>query len=150
MSSIKDLWEKIKGFSGFRLPRFRKIPDDLFLGLIIILVAFGSFGLGRLSKIEGAKAPIRIENAPESADSWLGHGTITFAPQSSSTAIIAPSIQGSDATDTQLVGSKNGTKYYYPWCTGVSKISPANLIHFASKADAEARGYTPSATCKGL
>ena len=141
--SIKDIIEKIKGYTGFRLPRLKTIPDDLFLGLIIILVAFGSFGLGRLSKIEGAKAPIRVENAPEVTNA-------TFVPQSTSTAIIAPTIPGSDTADTQLVGSKNGTKYYYPWCTGVQNIASANLVHFTSKADAEARGYTPSATCKGL
>ena len=65
MHSIKDLVEKIKGFGGFRRPNLSTIPDDLYLVLIIILVAFGSFGLGRLSKIEGSKTPIRIENTPE-------------------------------------------------------------------------------------
>lgn len=135
MTSIQDLIEKIKGYSDFRLPKPRTIPDDLFLGLIIILIAFGSFGLGRLSKIEGSKAPIRIENAQ--ADT----GSVATG------ASLAPGIS---ETSGQLVGSKNGTKYYYPWCTGVQKISPANLIHFASKADAEIRGYTASATCKGL
>src|SRR3989344_3920139 len=63
--SIEDLKEKIKGVGGFSLPQLRTLPDDLFLGLIIVLVAFGSFGLGRLSKIESTKTPIRIENEPQ-------------------------------------------------------------------------------------
>lgn len=125
---------------GFPSPRLHTVPDDLFLALIIILVAFGSFGLGRLSKIEGSKTPIRIENAPEvTATTFSAPTAATLAPLPSNTT-----------TDAQLVGSKNGTKYYYSWCTGVSNILPANIIHFASKSDAEAQGYTPSATCKGL
>ena len=132
MTSIQELAEKIKGKALEHRPNLRAIPDDLFLGLIIILVAFGSFGLGRLSKIEGSKAPVRFENLPETTSEKV-------RPFSSISA-----------ADTQLVGSKNGTKYYYSWCSGVGKISPSNIIYFSSKEEAETRGYTPSATCKGL
>ncbi|MFA5997085.1 MAG: hypothetical protein WC791_01195 [Candidatus Paceibacterota bacterium] len=142
MSSIQRLVEKIKGLGRFEAPNLRTIPDDLFLGLIIILVAFGSFGLGRLSKIQGSKTPVRFENA-------------LLAPAESVTAKTSVTNQSASVIDatsnsTDLVGSKNGTKYYYPWCSGVKNIFPSNLIHFASKSEAEARGYTPSATCKGL
>lgn len=132
MTSIQDLVEKIKGKALEHRPNLRTIPDDIFLGLIIILVAFGSFGLGRLSKIEGSKTPVRFENMPEA------------------TAEKVRPFPGTSEAGTQLVASKNGTKYYYSWCSGVGKISPANLVHFASKEEAEARGYTASATCKGL
>lgn len=132
MPSIQSLVEKIKGFVEEHRPNLRTIPDDLFLGLIIILVAFGSFGLGRLSKIEGSKTPVQFENMPDSTQEKV-------RPFSSVST-----------TDNQLVGSKSGTKYYYSWCAGVQNILPTNLVHFASKADALARGYTPSATCKGL
>lgn len=132
MTSIQNLIEKIKGKAVEYRPNIRAIPDDLFLGLIIILVAFGSFGLGRLSKIEGSKTPVRFENIPETT-----------------TEKIKP-FSGANMTDTQLVASKNGTKYYYSWCTGVAKITDANRVYFSSKTEAEARGYTPSATCKGL
>lgn len=132
MTSIQELVEKIKGYADEHRPNLRTIPDDLFLGLIIILVAFGSFGLGRLSKIEGSKTPVRFENIPEPTTKSSGAFT------------------GGSTAENQLVGSKNGTKYYYSWCTGVSKITPANRIYFTSKSDAEALGYTASATCKGL
>ena len=140
MRSILDLWEKIKGIRGFKQPRLRQIPDDLFLALIIMLVAFGSFGLGRLSKIEASKTPIRIENAP-------AYTADTFIPSTTTATDISSPPQVDPGT---LVGSKNGTKYYYSWCSGAQNILPANLIHFTSKADAEARGYMPSTTCKGL
>ena len=154
--SIRDIAEKIKGlftlkgdghgFTVFRLPKLNIIPDDLFLGLVIVLVAFGSFGLGRLSKIAGAKTPIRIENAPEvTADTFKT--SANNEKVSVSTAQMANII---GATAEQLVASKSGKKYYYPWCTGVQKIKEENRIYFASKTEAEARGYTPSSTCKGL
>lgn len=140
MSSIRDIIEKIKGSWQVSRPRLRVLPDDLFLGLIIILVAFGSFGLGRLSKIEGPKTPIRIENAPEiTADTFKAGAAVNT--------------QGASIADTQsaqLVASKSGKRYYYPWCTGVQKITESNRVYFASKTEAEARGYTPSSTCKGL
>lgn len=142
MSSIQRLVEKIKGFRHFEAPNLHTIPDDLFLGLIIILVAFGSFGLGRLSKIQGSKTPVRIENAIEAS-----------AVESSSqagTSNQSASVLNATASGGDLVGSKNGTKYYYSWCSGVKSINPSNLVHFTSKSEAEARGYTPSTTCKGL
>ncbi|MCK9344808.1 MAG: hypothetical protein M0P64_01625 [Candidatus Pacebacteria bacterium] len=143
MSSIQRLAEKIKGFKHFEAQNLKIIPDDLFLGLIIVLVAFGSFGLGRLSKIEGSRAPVRFENVPEITAE-------TFPQAKGSAAQNQASVIGATADKEDLVASKNGTKYYYPWCSGVKNISPANLTHFASKSEAEARGYTASATCKGL
>ena len=144
--SIEDIREKIKGLRGFRLPRLHALPDDLFLGLIIILVAFGSFGLGRLSKIETAKTPIRIENEPTVT-------TETFAAPVAGNKVPANIDQSASvigATTEQLVGSKSGKKYHYPWCSGASRIAEANRIYFTSKAAAEAQGYTPASNCKGL
>lgn len=144
--SIEDITKKIKGFTQVRAPHLRVLPDDLFLGFIIILVAFGSFGLGRLSKIEGAKTPIRVENAPEvAADTFRTSVNNEKVPTNTTQTA---SIIG--ATTGQLVASKSGKKYYYPWCGGVQKIKEENRIYFASKTEAEVRGYTPSSTCKGL
>jgi len=143
MHSIKDFVEKIKGFRPFQAHHLRTLPDDLFLGLIIVLVALGSFGLGRLSKIEGSKTPIQFENLPENSTKAFENKDIPATREVLPTNTL-------NATNSQIVGSKTGKKYYYPWCTGVQKISPSSLIHFSSKSEAESRGYTPSATCKGL
>ena len=142
--TIQDLIEKIKGvvsrfrFGSRTLPI---LPNEVFLGVIVILVAFGSFGLGRLSRIEGARTPIRIENAPKvTGETFSQNVTVADAG-----LIFSP-----ESNRSQLVGSKNGKKYYYVWCSGVSRIAEGNRIYFASQAEAEARGYTPSSTCKGL
>ncbi|HBH71378.1 MAG: Nuclease (SNase domain protein) [Parcubacteria group bacterium GW2011_GWC1_42_11] len=140
MTSIQKIVEKIKGINVRKQVNLRIIPDDVFLGLILILIAFASFGLGRLSKIEGSKTPVRFENITEATKETSYQKALAGGQAAS---II-------NSAGDQLVGSKNGTKYYYPWCTGVQKIAQANIIHFTSKTEAEARGYTPSATCKGL
>ncbi len=41
-----------------------------------------------------------------------------------------------------FAGSKNGTKYYTPGCSGLKRIKPENIIWFVSKEDAELQGYT--------
>lgn len=144
--SIKDLPQKIKGWVSRKTLNLPGLSDDIFLGIIIILVAFGSFGLGRLSKIEGSKTPIRIENAAEFPQDDASTETTKSVSGQSASIISSLPDQGSG----QFVGSKSGTKYYLPWCSGVKRITDANKIYFASKSDAEARGYTPSSTCKGL
>lgn len=54
--SIDENTEKVKG-------GWRAYEKELFVALLVILVALLAFGLGRLSKIEGAKEPVQIENA---------------------------------------------------------------------------------------
>ena len=144
--SIKDLWQKIKGWGSQKTFNFQGLSDDLFLGLILILVACGSFGLGRLSKIEGSKAPIRIENGIE-----FPEGAPSTTTQAASKNMEASVIESASSQESgQFVASKSGTKYHYPWCSGAKTISPANKIYFNTKAEAEARGYTPASNCKGL
>ena len=148
MSSIKDLWEKIKGFlvpSDFKTPKW---SDDLFLILVIVLVAFGSFGLGRLSKIEEQKAPIRIENAPVVTPQTFPAQS-TEATSLNKRQVATPEAVVSNEQGT-YVASKTGTKYHYPWCPGAQRISEGNRIYFNSKEEAEARGYTAASNCKGL
>ena len=48
------MWEKSKSYER-----------ELFVALLVILVAGLAFGLGRLSKIKSNQQPIQIENALE-------------------------------------------------------------------------------------
>jgi len=106
-----------------------------FVPAVIVLVAGISFGLGRLSKIDSAKIPLVIEQE----------------------AIIPPTlvkeeVRGASTVNTtgKYVASRNGTKYYFPWCSGAKRISPQNLVSFATKQEAEAKGLGPAANCPGL
>jgi len=53
----------IIGIIAEMLEKGKKYEKELFVTLLVILVAFLAFGLGRLSKIEGSQQPIQIENA---------------------------------------------------------------------------------------
>ena len=112
--------------------------------MVLGVLLFGTlcFGLGRLSRIEEAKPDLVVEQTARAFES-------TQDPNLK----VQPSSQ---ATKTQsggqgaYVASKNGTKYYLPNCSGVSRINEVNIIWFATKAQAEARGLTPAANCPGL
>ena len=54
------------------------------------------------------------------------------------------------ATSGEVIGSKTGKKYYFPWCGTVKRIKPENQVVFASIDLAKAAGYTPGGNCKGL
>jgi len=49
-----------------------------------------------------------------------------------------------------IVVSKNGTRYYYIWCTGANRIKLENRRYFASPVEAQKEGYKPASNCPGL
>lgn len=49
-----------------------------------------------------------------------------------------------------VAASRNGKRYYYPWCGGLARIKESNKIWFSSIQAAEAAGYTIAAGCDGL
>ena len=96
------------------------------LVIIVFLVAIASFGLGRLSALEEARPPISITQAPSAAN------------------------QQAMAPGGLLVAARSGSVYYYPWCTGASKILLQNQRWFQSEDAARKAGYAPAKNCKGL
>ncbi|HEY4518094.1 MAG TPA: hypothetical protein VJG48_00530 [Candidatus Paceibacterota bacterium] len=112
--------------------------------MVLGVVLFGTlcFGLGRLSRIEENKPDLVVEQTtPTFVGASSGKQTLTPKPSPSSTQ---------SGGQGAYVASKNGTKYYLPNCSGVSRINEANKVWFATKAQAEARGLTPAANCPGL
>jgi hypothetical protein len=96
------------------------------LVLIVLLVALASFGLGRLSVLETVRPPVSVTEAPTEAQ-----------PRGMSIGGL-------------IVASRTGSVYYFPWCTGASKILPQNQVWFASEEKARSAGYVPAKNCKGL
>ena len=141
MTSIKDFLGKIKlSFNTLRDSLYSeekglKIKDDLYIVIMIILVGTASFGLGKISALEKTKTPISILKTKENMLS------ATFASDTSTSE---------SQVDGEVLASRSGTKYYYPWCTGVSKIKEENKIWFDSIEEARAKGLTPASNCAGL
>jgi len=122
MDSIKDFALKIKPFFTF---------------LLLVLGAALFFGLGRLSALERQYSPVSIVRGQ------------TAAPIARIEEVTAVSPTSEVGESSEVIGSKNGTKYYLPWCGALSRIKPENRVVFASAALARAKGYTPAANCKG-
>ena len=139
-TSIRHLVEKLKPFLA---------DDGFYTAILLIMVAVSSFGLGRQSVVESEPTKT-IENK--------GAAVLTESPKTSANLAPIPiqntpaeeSVTEVIAVDGEVVASKSGTKYHLPTCSGAKTIKPENLITFASRAEAEAAGYTPAANCKGL
>src|ERR1035437_4152005 len=137
--SIKDFTEKIKlNLANFKDQIYSqekgfKIKDDLYIVLMIILVGTASFGLGKLSSYEKNKTPIAILNTQETmyASVLSSNQSQKGEMQSTSTTLNSNGL---------VVASKSGTKYYYPWCTGVSRIKEENKVWFSSIEEAKSAG----------
>ncbi len=157
-ASLAQAWSKIKsvGSGSTTLGKWG-------IGLIILLTGILAFGLGRLSRLEEGRAPIKFE-------SWLATSSETLGPLATTTqnvksqsrdgASLLPGQGGLASPVTNpssqpagvgnYVASKNGKKYYLPWCGTAKRIKVENQIWFATKADAEAAGYMPAANCPGI
>lgn len=137
-SDNSSVWSKIHLFA-----------KSLYIPILLIVVASIFFALGRLSAIENAHTPIRVISPNNSqtgaviqavgvgADSSQGEGNSVF-------------VATGETAGGQVIGSKTGKKYYFPWCSTVKRIKPENQVPFASIADARSAGYTPGGNCKGL
>ena len=130
-----------------RIEKIKRIPDiarDSFVAALIVLVALASFALGRLSALDQEKGEgIRIIQGNEIASG---------SPDLSSGGIhesIGKTEAGSEPKGA-YVGSKSGSTYHLPWCSGASRIKEENKIWFPTKGDAERLGYHPAGNCKGI
>jgi hypothetical protein len=143
--SIKDLSQKIKSYlANFKdqiwsREKGLKIKDDLYIVLLIILVGTASYGLGKISSFEKNKAPISVLKTKDYMLATVSNNSLT---NNTKNTTASPS--------GLVVASKSGTKYYYPWCTGVSRIKEENKVWFNTIEEAKAVGLTPATNCTGL
>lgn len=120
--------------------------DQIFYGLLLIIIAILSFILGRFS-VEDEKM------TEKPLIKMIEPITLTSSSSTTNTKIVnQPNIQTSTNTDTdnQFVASKNGKRYYLKSCSGAKRIKPENIVSFESRELAEAAGYTKAANCPGL
>lgn len=113
---------------------------DILTVAIVILVGFGSFGLGRLSKGSEAAGikilPGETSEFPIKAESQPANALSAVIPKSNSP-------QGKN-----FFASSRGKKYYSPGCSAGKTIKQENRIYFATEEEAEKAGYELSSSCK--
>lgn len=151
--SIKDFLQKIKLFLGnikdktYSQEKGIKMKDDLYITIIIILVGTASFGLGKISSFEKSKIPISVLKTKEYMYSTvLSADQVNLGDTYNTNLGLKPEVPVSGV----VVASKSGTKYYYPWCTGVSKIREENKVWFNTIEEARSAGLSPTSNCAGL
>ncbi|HQF41251.1 MAG TPA: hypothetical protein PLY95_01480 [Candidatus Paceibacterota bacterium] len=134
MNIIDKFTKKVKWLKETGESEFVKSEKPLFWALVIILTASLSFGLGRLSKIDEVRAPVRVEKTPAS-EMVVAVGLVGGE-------------QGSEVSEKLIVASKRGKKYHYLWCSGAKTIKEENKIYFATEVEAEQAGYVLAANCQ--
>jgi hypothetical protein len=119
--------------------------DTLFYGVLLILVAGASFGLGRqsVSVTDSQNIVIKQDKIKEQT-SAVANSVPTPAVTETKDSLTPT------ATPIVVVGSKAGTKYHLPDCPGAKQIKSDNLVTFESIDAAKAAGYTAAANCPGL
>lgn len=129
----QDWRSKIMAFWDYLL------QSKYFYLILVILLMTLTFLLGRISLIYDKRESVKVLDGTQSAK------LETKDVQLENSKVLGASTQSG-----QVVASKSGTKYHYPWCAGAKQISEKNKIFFNSISEARAKGYTPASNCKGL
>lgn len=132
---------------------FGRIPADMLVLLVLVLASTLAFGLGILvgkdlgAEREAGDKGFWIEQLPEGVVQGGGPAAALEATNAgSSESAPEPTVP----EVRTYMASKNGTKYYLPTCGTAKRIKEENRVWFATKAEAEAAGFTPAANCPGL
>ncbi len=136
--NISDIRERSKRFvATFRHEGFsgvaNRIPRDVVIVTIILLTAGTFFGAGVFYAKQSVWGSVIIETLPFATSTADG-----------------TSAKNSHRKSGEVVASKNGSKYYLPWCAGAKRLSLKTKIRFASESIAKKHGYTPAINCKGI
>jgi hypothetical protein len=107
--------------------------------MIIVLVGFGAFELGRLSK-ENTSSGVQIEyNQPAVAEEANVFSAVEYAS--------IPKNNVSKSSSKNFFASNRGSKYYPVGCSGGKTIKQENRVYFVTSEEAEKAGYTLSSSC---
>ncbi len=125
MEKIKLFFESEKG-------------KDILTVVIVILVGFGAFMLGRLSKdAQNGGIHIQYEDLPAKALGSLENGPLEQ---------FSASVRQKDLK--KFFASSRGSKYYSFECSGGKTIKEENRIYFNTPEEAEKAGYKLSSSCR--
>jgi hypothetical protein len=136
----------------------------------ILILACGAYSLGYMGGKESGRAPqpesvpaalpsrvvsLPTRGAEKEQKTIINESVSKSTEESNTVATRTPEREATTTLDTQsqkgaYVGSRRGKKYHLPDCPGAKTILDTNKVWFASKAEAEARGYTPAGNCKGI
>jgi hypothetical protein len=110
--------------------------------LVVILVGLASFELGRLSKHPSSGINVEYQASALATEAEAAViNTQSTVSNTVTTSSKKPSNEG-------YFASKRGKKYYPSDCSAGKTIKMENRIYFATEADAVARGFEKSTSCR--
>ncbi len=107
---------------------------DVFISILIIGVGTTSFFLGVLYAQESQVPGVKITNSL---------ATLPVITKDSGLA----AVERVTKANGKITASRNGSKYYFAWCSGAGKIALKNKIFFDTEIAAQAKGYTLAKGC---
>ncbi|MEX2028911.1 MAG: hypothetical protein WD963_00300, partial [Candidatus Paceibacterota bacterium] len=116
---------------------------DVLIVMIVILVGLGSFQLGRLSK-DNTSSGIKIEYP--SLEANQGASVVSAVQYPNTNSASASVIKNS--VEKNFFASSRGKKYYPVGCSAGKSLKLENRVYFATKEEAESKGYELSSSCK--
>jgi len=118
----------------------------------LVLVALIAFQGGYLKGKAAPESPLIIEKSTTYVETQNNKNT--SADPSSTTEVddkkesdLSQNKGTGENKNCVFTGSKNSNKYHLPACRYAKTIKSENLVCFASKEDAEKRGYQPDTSC---
>lgn len=120
-----------------------KYYSALFISFLLVIVGLSfyvGYEQGSAGKEEGSivfscpNTVLDIQKIPLTAS--------VEASSSKDITVADESITTNTGSSGAYMGSKNGTKYYTPGCSGSKRIKPENYVWFQSVQDATLQGYT--------
>ena len=109
------------------------VRRDIVVIIVIICVSVTSFALGFHAGGQETHPVVTVKD------------NICIAPVTEASIKKGENIAQGNST---IVASKNGSRYYFVWCSGASRIAPQNRVYFKTVQEAEKKGYTKASGCK--
>ncbi len=142
IEKVKILTERARFESKAKKSAIIQWEKEAFYSVLLALTALLSFGLGRLTKIEEMREPLRIEN--------LAAVMVAKDDSDKLAADASNKVSASDFAEYpvgSVIVSVKGKRYHFPWCSGAKTIKAENKL-VLTEQEALAKGYTLAANCK--
>lgn len=122
------------------------VPNHVLYVLLLLVTAILAFSLGILTgkDLERGALELQMTTFPMEEVQTTKNTSEASVSKAVQEQVVVPKEGGG------YVASKSGTRYYLPWCSGVSRIKEENKVWFSTKEEAEARGLTPAKNCEGM
>ena len=125
--------------------KFVKPVERIMLFLSALLLAVSAYLIGIMSANNSKMSEIQIVY-PENIDIQNSNNV----DKTNNNTLSLENKNNSEKTQSKIVASKNGKRYYYAHCNGVNRIKSENRIYFENKEQAEAKGLTLASGCKEI